>query len=86
MSIQNFEKNFRWGKLTNVHYSDGSDGNPAGMCCTWNGWSLRIGWHQVALWHNYEPVINWLTPWSDRLYTFRKGLYIGQHALVTYGK
>lgn len=49
-------------------------------------WNVRIGWHQVALWRNHEDLINWLTPWSDRFYTFRKGLYIMNIPIFTYGR
>lgn len=50
-------------------------------------YNFRIGWHQVALFRNrdHRALIDWLTPWSDRLYSMRKGLYIGHRPIFTYG-
>lgn len=87
MDIRNVENNWHWGKLTVYEKpSDGSDGCPVGaQRFDWSGWSLRIGWHQVALWHSgSQPIIEWLTPWSDRLYTHLKGLYICGRAIFTH--
>ncbi len=79
--IKDFEKNWHWGKVSN--YAEDGQG---GCRYTWDGWSVRIGWHQVALWRNYTPVFEWFPWWSERRYTFRKGLYIGGRAILTYGK
>lgn len=46
--------------------------------------SVRVGYHQVALWLNHMPLINWLTPWSHRLYTHRRGLFVLNRPIITY--
>ena len=77
--LRAFEKNWHWGKLTisengetrtcMLRGRNGTQVPKADQHFDWDGWSLRIGWHQVALWHSDpQPVFQWLPWWSG----FRK--------------